>query len=168
MRYPPSLEKLITLLKKIPGVGAKSAERYAFQIIHWPDKTRQELGALISNIKNSLHNCPECAALIEEIECPFCSDKEREKENYCIVASFKDVFTIEMTGYKGPYHVLGSLLSPLEGKKLHNDTLKKSRKRINKFGITELVIALDPTLEGDATALYLKESSLPWASQQHA
>lgn len=162
MHYPDPLLKLIAVLKKLPGVGSKSAERFAFHLLDWPEEKLSEMGLAIKEIKNHLKNCSECGALIEE-KCALCSDPNRNEKILCIVATSKDVFLIEETrSYRGLFHVLGALFSPIHGKTPHPEILEKLKYRITSLGIKEIVIALDSTLEGDATALYLKRELAPF------
>lgn len=154
MRYPDHLLKLIALLKKLPGVGSKSAERFAFHLLEWSDEKLAEMGQAIQDTKKYLKNCSDCGSLKgEDPICPFCDLTVRDSEILCIVASSKDLFSIEETrDYQGLYHVLGTLLSPIHGRIPQIDPLKK---RISDLGVKEVIIALDATLEGDATSLYL-------------
>lgn len=161
MRYPDHLMKLIAVLKKLPGVGSKSAERFAFQMLGWPDEKLQEMGEVIASTKNHLTNCSECGALMEKT-CPFCSHSGRNLSICCVVASHKDVFLIEQTHeFRGIYHVLGSLLSPLQGLSPPTRAIEKLKERSLKLGVKEMILALDSTLEGDATSLYLKRELEP-------
>lgn len=160
MHYPEHLLKLIDQLKKFPGVGAKSAERFAFHLLDWPEEHHVEMARVIASIKEKLHTCTECGALIEE-KCGICSDASRLKETLCIVASSKDIFAIEETReYRGLYHVLGALFSPIHGEAPHKETIAKLKERMGD--VEEVIIALDSTLEGDATALYLKRELGPF------
>ena len=157
MQYPVPLRKLIELLKGLPGVGSKSADRFAFDLLHWPCDRLEALGEALGKLKERLRFCSICGCLLEEESCPFCSKKERDRTTVCILASPRDVFAIEQTrSFKGIYHVLGGLLSPLDGKLSHHLTIDRLKERIPQEQIQEVIVALDSTLEGDATALYLK------------
>lgn len=157
MHYPEHLLKLIAVFKKLPGVGAKSAERFAFHLLEWQEEKLQEMGRVIETTKKYLKSCVECGSLIEE-RCPFCQNPERRPDILCVVASSKDVFSIEETReFRGLYHVLGGLLSPLQGLSPAPRALEKLKDRALKLGVKEMILALDSTLEGDATALYLKK-----------
>lgn len=162
MRYPLHLQNLIEQLKGLPGVGSKSAERFAFQLLEWKEERLYNLSTALKEIPEKLKACNECGGICQESICPYCSDEKRRNSALCIVRSMKDIFAIESTGeFKGLYHVLKNLLSPLEGigpEKLGLDHLKK---RVEELAIKEVVIALDSTLEGDATALFLKEELAP-------
>lgn len=158
MRFPEHLLKLISVLKKLPGVGSRTAERFAFHLLDWPEEKLSEMSLVIQDIKKNLTSCSECGALCEG-SCSICSDKGRHQEILCIVASTKDIFLIEETReYRGLYQVLGALFSPIHGQAPPPNTIEKLKRRIVELGIKEIIIALDSTLEGDATALYLKKA----------
>ena len=157
MIYPDHLMKLIAVFKKLPGVGSKSAERFAFHLLEWPEEKLLEMGHVIEITKKKLKNCLECGFLIENL-CPFCTSLHRDVEICCVVASSKDVFLIEQTHeFRGLYHVLGGLLSPLQGQFPAPHAVAKLKERVRKLGVKEMIFALDSTLEGDATALFLKK-----------
>lgn len=159
MKYPQHLLKIIEILKRLPGVGTKSAERFAFQMLAWPTHNLQEIGDLIKTIPDKLKHCPFCGCLMggEEL-CELCSHQRCETAIICIIAHPRDAFSIEATGeYRGLYHVLGGVLSPLEGIGPEQLGFSKLKERISSLNIQEVIIALDSTLEGDATALYLKQ-----------
>jgi recombination protein RecR len=162
-KYPSDLAQLMTFLKKLPGVGSKTAERFAFQFLNWQEGDLLSFSALCAQLKKRVIACPECSCLMDNEVCPFCQNAMRDKTQLCIIASPRDAYCIEETGaYRGLYHVLGGLLSPIDGKSpehLHFDQLKK---RISASQVKEIIIALDSTLEGDTTALYLKEQVQAW------
>lgn len=163
MRYPQHLLKLIHQLKKLPGVGGKSAERFAFQLLEWPETQLTDMADVIRDIPHKLRSCDECGCLIGEEECYFCHESRKAAKTLCVISSSKDAYAIEQTReYCGLYHVLGGLLSPLKG--IDPDKLRFNPllQRIKTLEIEELVIALDATLEGDATALYLKKALEPY------
>lgn len=158
MKYPNHLLKLIAVLKKLPGIGNKSAERFAFHLLDWPEEKLEEMGKIIYHVKKNLNYCPECHALIENLPCHFCDISKRNSKIICVVASCKDVYSLEETReYQGLYHVLGSLLSPLHGALPSTETIAKLKERIISLKIEEAILAFDSTLEGDATALFLKK-----------
>lgn len=157
MHYPSHLEKLIQTLRKLPGVGSKSAERYAFEMLDWSQEELNKMGRIIAEIPEKISKCLSCGCLKSESECHFCQPKREEPKVLCILAYPKDAFAIESTHeYKGLYHVLGKLLSPLDGITPSDLEIPKLLDRIEKHEIKEVILALDSTLEGDATALYLK------------
>lgn len=163
MKYPQDLLSLIAYLKKLPGVGSKTAERFAFHLINWPEEQSGALANLLKTIKENIHYCQECGCIMEKAECSFCFKPQRDQDTLCITSSLKDVFAIEETGiFRGLYHILGGLLSPIQGSSLEQLNLPKLEKRVAALSIKEVIIALDSTLEGDATALYLKEQLARW------
>lgn len=158
MRYPDHLLKLIQVLKRLPGVGNKSAERFAFHLLTWPEEKLHELGEAVSTAKKKLQHCPACGCLMGVEGCLFCHASQRDSNIMCVIASPRDVFSIEETQeYKGLYHVLGGVLSPLERRGPEHLSIGKLKERLIKLKVNEVVIALDSTLEGDATALFLKQ-----------
>jgi recombination protein RecR len=162
-RYPVALQQLIAFLKKLPGVGTKTAERFAFHLLSWSPSELAAFSALAANLRESITQCPECHCLMEKILCPFCADTMRDRSKICIITSPKDVYAIEETrSYKGLYHVLGCLLSPIEGKSIEHLHLDQLKIRIEAHPVKEIIIALDSTLEGDTTSLYLREYLLKW------
>lgn len=166
-QYPQHLIKLIESLKKLPGVGSKSAERFAFHLLDWDAKHLHELGHLIAEIPEKLHSCHECGCLqITEHICPFCHEDREKTQSLCIIASPRDAYALEATHeFKGIYHVLGGLISPLDGRGPEKLSLRKLMERIQKLEVQDVVIAIDSTLEGDATALYLKQELSPYGLQ---
>lgn len=158
MKYPDHLIKLIQVLKRLPGVGNRSAERFAFHLLNWPKEHLQEFGETVAATRDKLNSCQMCGCLAGEEGCLFCHHPQRDLRVICIIASPRDVFAIEETReYRGLYHVLGGLLSPLERKGPDQLAIEALKRRIEQLNLKEVIIALDSTLEGDATALYLKE-----------
>ncbi|MCE2982155.1 MAG: recombination mediator RecR [Parachlamydia sp.] len=158
MRYPEHLLKLILLLKKLPGVGNKSAERFAFHLLNWPQEHLGEFGEAIRTTKEKLMPCTVCGCLKGEEACYFCDTAKRDTSLICVIATPKDLFSIEETHeYRGLYHVLGGVLSPLDGRGPSDLSVAELKQRIESLDIKEVIIALDSTLEGDATSLYLKQ-----------
>lgn len=158
MKYPPHLLKLIEVLKKLPGVGNKSAERYAFQLLSWPASRLQEMSDVIKDVPTRLKHCKDCGCLSGEGSCYFCDASRAATGTICVIATPREAFSIEETReYKGLYHVLGGVLSPVDGFNAEKLSLNKLIHRINHLQIKEVIIALDSTLEGDATALYIKQ-----------
>lgn len=157
-KLPAHISTLIALLKKLPGVGTRTAERFAFQLLDWSESDIENLASHVRFIKEKTKSCPDCRCLMDGEKCTFCHSSSRDTHQMCIVSSAKDVFSLEDTGaYRGLYHVIGALLSPLERRGPQSLDLDKLFERITKHGVREVVIALDSTIEGDATALYLKQ-----------
>lgn len=162
-KYPTDLIQLIAYLKKLPGVGAKTAERFAFQLLNWQDEELQGFSSLLAQLKEKITHCSECRCLTERGTCSFCHNPTRDRSKLCIIASPRDAFSIDETGaYRGLYHVLGGLLSPIDGKTPEHLHLSKLKERINALQTQEIIIALDSTLEGDTTSLYLREHIQQW------
>ncbi len=156
-KYPSELLEIISYLKKLPGVGKKTAERYTFSLFNWSDKELKNLAQSIAFLKEKVTFCPDCFALQNNNKCQFCEDETRDHSLLCIVGSAKDIFAIEDTHvFRGAYHVIGSLLSPLDGVSPDQLNIPHLMERVKKLAVKEMIIGLDATLEGDATALYLK------------
>ena len=157
-KYPSDLNFLIACLTKLPGVGTKTAERFAFHLLGWQEGELTGLSSVLGGLKEKITMCPECRCLADCGHCFFCHNPARDPSQLCIIAFPRDAYSIEETGaFRGVYHVLGGLLSPIDGKMpehLHLDLLKK---RIAILQVKEIIVALDSTLEGDTTALFLKE-----------
>jgi len=158
LQLPNELLLLISHLKKLPGVGSKTAERFAFEFLSWPKEDLTALGETLKTIQEKISPCPTCGCLTTETHaCYFCNNSQRDTTQLCILSSPRDAYAIEGTrSYKGLYHVIDHLLSPLDGRHPATLRLDKIEERIVKCSIQEIIIALDSTLEGDATALYLK------------
>lgn len=162
-KYPSELTTLIAFLKKFPGVGSKTAERFAFHLLTWPEGQLQDFAELVKELKNKIQHCPVCHCLMDAAGCSFCDSGKRDPHAICIIASAKDAFAIEETrSYRGLYHVIGGLLSPLDGRHPESLKLGELKSRIEDLCVKEVIIALDSTLEGDTTSLYLKEHFSSW------
>lgn len=162
-QLPNELLTLIAHLKKFPGVGRKTAERFAFHLLNWPKEQLKQFADDLGHIQNKIFPCPECGCLKGPSPCTFCNVSLRDVSMMCLISSPRDVYAIEETKvYKGLYHVIGGLLSPLEGRFTSHLGLEKIQNRLEKFSIKEVIIAFDSTLEADATALYLKEKLNEW------
>lgn len=156
--YPKDLIKLIAYLRKLSGVGAKTAQRYAFELLKWNDQELNDLSVTLRDLKRNIKQCPTCGCLISDENCYFCNVEQRDISKICIVSGFKDVCLIESTkSYSGLYHIIDSLISPIDGKEIEIEKIENLKKRITTHRIKEVIIALDSTIEGDATSLFLKE-----------
>lgn len=155
-RLPADLLSLITYLKKLPGVGTRTAERFAFEFLSWDPHTLSQLSSSLNTIRDKIPPCSTCGCLTSQGICHFCSTN-RDPTTLCILASPRDAYALEETQtYRGLYHVIEHLLSPLDGH--HASTLRLDRVESRLSNVRELIIALDSTLEGDTTALYLKNA----------
>lgn len=158
MKYPDCIVTLIHALRRLPGVGNKTAERYAFHLIDWQQHHLAELARSVDKLKVEIKYCAECGCLIAIKGCEFCGDHRRDQSVICVVSTIREVFAIEQMGeYKGLYHVLGGVLSPMDGVTPELLHLEGLLSRVVDLSVKEVIIALDSTLEGDATALYLKK-----------
>lgn len=164
MKYPDTLNTLISHLKKLPGVGTRTAERFAFELLKWKPDNLSEFGTLLSELPTKIIACTCCGCLTQENNCKFCDPNLRESNSLCILSSPRDAYAIEETrNFRGYYHVIEHLLSPLDGRHANALRLDRIEQRITKHNIKEVILAFDSTLEGDTTALYLKQnlSKLP-------
>jgi recombination protein RecR len=155
------LQALIDEFSKFPTIGPKTAARLAFYVLSRPRHEAQALAEAIVGIKDKLRFCSVCFALTQEDPCELCTDERREP-TICVVAEAKDVFAVERTGaYKGRYHVLGGLISPIDGigpSQLH---VRELLERIGNERPSEVIFATNPNAEGEATALYLSRTIAP-------
>ncbi len=153
---PQPLENLINRISDLPGIGRRQAARLAFFLLNQPVKELRGLAEAVTGIK-SIKTCSRCFNFTEEDLCVYCRNKNRDQQIICAVEDAMDIATIEKTGqYKGVYHVLGGLISPLD--KITPDKLKIKElfSRLKKEPVKELIMALNPTTEGDATILYIE------------
>lgn len=156
--YPEILSTLIEYFKKLPGIGERTAERYALAMIKLNNEELEDFSKTINNIKKELKQCKTCGHLTDEDECYICSDENRNRNLICVVEDYKSIFMFEKTGkYNGTYHVLGGLISPIDGVNPEDLNIKKLIDRCAELKDAEVIIALKPTIEGDTTTLYLKK-----------
>jgi len=154
--YGKSVATLIDRLARLPGIGRKTAERLAYYILAAPEQEAEELAEAIRAVKTEVHPCRRCFNLTEGELCDICSDPRRETDVICVVEQPRDVTALEAAGvFRGQYHVLQGQLSPLEGMGPEKLTIDALLKRIRNEGIREVLMATNPTLEGDGTALYI-------------
>jgi len=162
-RLPSSLERLIDQLRKLPGVGAKTAERYAFRLMEWKTESVLALAQSLAALHQELRYCSVCHCLQDTKPCTLCDPNHRDPSSLCIVAYAKDIYPIESTkAFKGMYHALGALFSPIMGQNAETIDLYKIQKRVEEHSIQDIILAFDATLDGDATALFLKEEMKDW------
>ncbi|MEG0874479.1 MAG: recombination mediator RecR [Clostridiales bacterium] len=154
--YPPSLQKLMDALAKLPGIGPKTAQRLGFYIL---EQGKEEAGILaesILEVTEKVHFCPICFNIAEDDICPICQDTKRDNSIICVVESAKDIIPLEKSGsFHGYYHVLGGLISPMEGIGPGELHLKELLHRLEDGTVDELIMATGSNVEGEATALYL-------------
>jgi len=153
---PQAIQDLIDRLKKLPGVGYKTAERYAFELLNWENEELLALSSSISEFKNKITLCPTCHCLVDE-HCYFCHNPRRDQKIICVIEKPFDVFNFEkMQSFSGVYHSIGGLLNPLSQKSESKLNIASLLDRIDE-NTQEVIIALDATLEGEATTLLLQE-----------
>jgi len=158
-----SIKRLVSELKKLPGIGAKSAERIAFHILDMPREDAEQLSRAIVDVKTRIALCSVCCNVTETDPCPICSSDRRDRSTICVVEKPSNVQMIEKGGsYNGLYHVLHGLISPLSGVQPEDVTLDKLMERVRDGTVKELVIATNPTVDGDSTALYIAKLVKPF------
>jgi recombination protein RecR len=154
--YTDSLNKLLEEFGKLPGVGPRTAERLTFYILKESPEEALALAKAIENVKTKVRQCSICFNLSEGEICNICSDRQRDKSIICVVEQPKDVISLEKTGLcKWVYHVLGGHIAPLEGLEPSDLTIEQLLARLRDGSVKEIVMATNPNLEGDGTALYI-------------
>jgi len=154
--YPESLKRLIEALCGLPGVGQKTAERYAFHVLKAPIDEAMALAYAIRDVKKNIRSCSTCCMVTERDPCAICEDATRDRGLVCIVEQPKDLYALEKVGaYRGVYHVLMGTISLLEGVEARHLTLARLEARLEGGGVREVIIATNPNLDGDSTALHL-------------
>lgn len=157
-----SLERLVNELKKLPGIGARSAERLAFHILRSTNDQAQALADAIVDLKKNIRHCSRCHNLCDQELCGICADPRRDCGQVWVVEQPKDVMVLESTGLvQGVYHVLMGHIAPLEGVSADDLTIEQLVARIKSTSVKEIVLATNPTMEGDGTALYLESVLQP-------
>ena len=152
-----ALDNLAKALSRLPGVGPKSAARIAFYLVRTPDEYNRVLADNIATIKEKVKPCSICGSYTENDPCPVCSDPSRDRTTLCIVEQPQDVITIQNSGaYNGLFHVLGGAINPLNAVGPENLSFGQLMKRIEDGSFKEIIIATNPTEEGDTTALYIR------------
>ncbi len=162
--YVLPLQKLIDSFRKLPGIGGKTATRLAFALLNFSDEEAAAFAAAITDAKQNIHACPICCNISLNGACPICADPERDRGMICVVESPKDVMAFErIREYRGTYHVLGGVLSPINGigpEQLH---IRELFSRLSNEDVEEILIATNPTVEGEATASYLAKMLKPFS-----
>ena len=164
MLLPESLQSLINALERLPGIGPKSASRLAFYFLRAPEEISQDLASALASLKANTTLCQECFNITEagRERCEICESAQRDASLVCVVEEALDVLALERTGgYKGKYHVLQGVLSPIEGISPEDLKIKQLIGRVGQGEIREVILATNPSMEGDATALYLRQHLEP-------
>ena len=164
MLLPESIQSLISALERLPGIGPKSASRLAFYLLRVSDDVSQDLANALANLKANTAFCQECFNITEagRERCEICESARRDGSLICVVEEALDVLALERTGgFQGKYHVLQGVLSPIEGIGPDDLKIKQLLARVAGGGVREVILATNPSMEGDATALYLRQQLEP-------
>ena len=164
MLLPAPIQDLINAFSRLPGIGPKTASRLTFFLLHGSDDLAQDLAAALQNLKAGTAYCPICFNITAagRAMCEICESGEREEALVCVVEEPLDVLALERTdGFHGRYHVLHGALSPIEGITPDDLKIRELVQRVRSGGIREIILATNPSLEGDATAMYLRQQLLP-------
>ncbi len=157
-----TLAALVRALSRLPGIGAKSAQRIALHLLRGPRDEAQALAHLVATIHERVRFCRTCGAITEAEECAICTDPARDRTTVCVVEQPQDVIFLEKTGrYRGLYHVLHGVLSPIDGVGPGDLALDRLAERLRRENVREVIVATNPTVEGDTTALYIARSVAP-------
>jgi recombination protein RecR len=164
MLLPESIQSVINSLERLPGIGPKSASRLAFYLLRAPDEVSNDLATALANLKAKTAFCQECFNITEAGRelCEVCESSRRDASLICVVEEALDVLALERTGgFQGKYHVLQGVLSPIEGIGPDDLKIRQLIARIQNGGVKEVILATNPSMEGDATALYLRQQLEP-------
>lgn len=157
-----SLDRLIEEFNKLPGIGKKTAQRLAFHVLRIKKEEAENLAQAIMDVKEKIRYCSLCFNITEKDPCKICADKKRDRSLICVVEESKDVLAVEKTGqYNGAYHVLGGVLSPLDNIGPEDLKIKELLNRLKQKGVKEVILATNPSTEGEATAIYLAKLIKP-------
>ena len=153
-----AIDDLVTELSRLPTIGRKSALRLTYHLLKQPKEQSERLADALRTLVARVHPCEECFNLTEASRCALCSDARRDRGVLCVVEESSDIAAIERTGeFRGLYHVLGGRLAPLDGIGPEDLTVARLVSRVREGGVREVIVATNPKLEGEATALYLQE-----------
>jgi len=162
VRTSPPIERLVAALKRLPGIGEKSATRLAFFMLGAPDALVEELASAMARLKQEIVLCEECFDLTDSSPCAICRDPKRDASMICVVEDPADLAAIDRSGrFHGRYHVLGGALSPIDGVGPGELRIGELEERVRSGGIEEVILATNPNAEGDATAHFISEQLRP-------
>lgn len=166
MRYAAPIARLLDELERLPGIGPKSAQRIAYFVLRSDEEVAERLAEALLDIKRAIHFCPLCFDFAEDEVCEVCADSERDVSIICAVEEPRDVAAVERTGeFRGLYHVLGGVISPVDGIGPEQLRVRELLDRLAQGEVTEVIIATNPTVEGETTALYLARLLKPLGVQ---
>lgn len=158
MKYPNSIQNLIDSFKRLPGIGEKTAERLALSIIDEDKENVQLFSKSLLDVKNKIKRCKHCNNLSENDLCEICKDENRNKNVICVVEEPKNIMLFEKLNiFNGTYHVLDGLISPIDGKNPEDINISELIDRVKKEHVTEIILALKPSIEGETTSLYISK-----------
>ena len=156
MRYAPPIARLLEELERLPGIGPKSAQRIAYWLLTAESADAERLAGAITEVKRTIHFCPVCFNFAEDELCGVCADPERDRSAICVVEEPRDLVAVDRTGeFRGTYHVLQGAISPMDGIGPERLRIRELIDRLASGEVTEVVIATNPNVEGETTALYL-------------
>ena len=156
------LQKLIEQFERLPGIGSKSAQRLAYHVLNMPKEQAKEFSDAIIDAHEKIRRCEVCCNFSDQDKCPVCRSETRDRTTICVVETPRDASAIEGTGeYKGTYHVLHGVISPLNGIGPDQLTVKQLLSRLNNGEVQEVIMATNPTVEGEATAMYISRLLKP-------
>lgn len=160
--YIESLERLAEQFARLEGIGKKSAMRMAFSVLEMSSDDVEAFAKALIDAKEKIHFCPVCQNLTDRDRCPVCDDAQRDKSTICVVSDPKTLLAMEkVREYRGVYHVLHGVISPMNGVTPDKLKIKELLARVGEGGVEEIIVATDPTVEGEATALYLAKLLRP-------
>lgn len=163
MEYTKPLAKLIEYFQKLPSIGPKTAQRLALYMLKMPDYEVENFASAMLEAKRTIKYCEVCFNMSSDSPCEICSSANRNKELICTVAETKDLMAIERTNeYKGVYHVLGGLISPMDGIGPDDIRVRELLERVHREDVKEVILAINPTVEGEATSMYLTKLLKPF------
>lgn len=156
------LNELISQFERLPGIGKKTAQRLAYSILNQPPERAEKFAKALINAREKIHFCKSCQCLTDRDVCTICTDSARDRSTICVVAEPKDIFVFErMKEYNGLYHALHGLISPLDGVGPDQLKIKELMTRLSDGTVTEIIMATNPTVEGEATASYISRLVKP-------
>jgi len=161
MALPESLQALVAELQRLPGIGAKSAQRLAFHLLKSPRENVDRLTQAIVTVKDRVAHCSVCHNITDSDPCSYCTGADRDQGLICVVEDPQNVAAVEKTHFKGTYHVLMGVLSPLQGIGPDDLKIRSLLTRVGQGHVQEIVLATNPTVEGEATAIYLAKLIKP-------
>lgn len=157
------LSRLIEHFERLPGIGRKTAQRLAYYVLKMPDEQAEDFSKAIISAKNDIHYCKQCCNFTDKELCPICSDKNRDNSVICVVESPRDVVAFERTKeFNGVYHILHGTISPLNGVGPEQICIKELLNRLKDNSVKEVIMAANPTVEGEATAIYISKLVHPF------